>query len=414
MTAQADSVGRRPVSIGVAVAPLLALALFIQYIDRGNLPTAAPLIKTELHLSATQVGLLVSAFYWAYVPAHSLTGWLAHRLNAYRTLAVGLGLWSLATIGTALAQGFAVLLGLRLLLGLGESAFWPCSSRLLAQNTDPKRLGGYNGLIALGLSLGPAVGTWAGGNVMAQWGWRASFLMFGGLSALWLIPWRKATLRLERADMEGLKAPSPSYVQILRRREAWGATLGQFCGNWAFYFVISWLPLYLVLQRGFSMSEMAAIAGGIYGVQAASNLAGGWLADRWIAAGASVNLARKTFIIASHVISGVALIAASIDDAAVSIVCLLVAAVGFGVGTPSLFTIGQTLAGPNAAGKWIGFQNGLANTAGIIGPVAVGMIIDATHAYGWAFMVSGAIGLAGALCWALMIPKVAPLEWRTA
>jgi MFS family permease len=397
--------------LGMAVAPLLTLALFIQYIDRGNIATAAPLIQNELHLSAAQIGLLVSAFYWVYVPGQPLTGWLAHRINAYRTLAIGLALWSLATIGTAFAGGFVALLALRFLLGLGESAFFPCSSRLLAQHLPAGRLGTFNGLIAIGLSLGPAVGTLVGGHVMALSGWRASFLIFGGLSLLWLAPWRQATRPLERADKEGPKAPSPSFWQVVRRREAWGAMTGQFFGNYGFYFVISWMPLYLVKQRGFSVGEMANVLAIVYAVQAASNLATGWIDSRWIASGASVNLVRKTLIIASHVLSGVALIFGALDNTVVVIACLLVASVGFGIGTPAIFAIGQTLAGPNAAGKWMGFQNGFANVAGIVGPVITGLIIDATHSYTLTFVTAGAATLAGVLCWGVIIPKVRPLDW---
>ncbi len=397
--------------LGLAVAPLLTLALLIQYIDRGNIATAAPLIQRDLNINTAEIGLLISAFYWTYTPSQLLMGWLTHRLNAYRTLALGLVLWSAATIGTAFAGGFAVILALRLLLGIGESAFFPCSSRLLAQHLPSSRLGAANGLIGMGLAIGPAVGTWVGGNLMAISGWRASFLVFGALSLLWLAPWRQATRHLDRADAEGPRVPSPTYLQILARRETWGAALGHFSANWAFYFVISWLPLYLVKERGFSMTEMAGIAGGLYVLQAIGNIATGWLADQWMRAGASANLARKSFMITSHLIVGLALLGAVNDNTTVVIACLALASIGFGFGTPALFTIGQTLAGPKAAGKWMGIQNGFGNIAGIVGPVVTGLIVYETHSFTWTFVVSGVISLAGVLCWWVVIPRVAPLEW---
>jgi predicted MFS family arabinose efflux permease len=315
-------------------------------------------------------------------------------------------------MGTAFAGGFAAILALRLLLGIGESAFFPCSSRLLAQHMSSSKLGAANGFIGVGLAIGPAVGTWVGGNLMAVSGWRASFLIFGALSLLWLAPWRQATRDLNRADVEGPKKPSPSYLQILKRREAWGAMLGHFSCNWGFYFVISWLPLYLVKSRGFSLTEMAATAGALYVLQAVGNVATGWLADQWMRAGASANLARKSFMIISHLMTGLALLGAVYDNTTVIIICLAIASIGFGFGTPALFAIGQTLAGPNAAGKWMGVQNGFGNIAGIVGPVVTGLIIDATHGYDWTFIVSGVITIAGALCWWVVIPRVAPLEWR--
>ncbi|HXU98880.1 MAG TPA: MFS transporter, partial [Caulobacteraceae bacterium] len=256
----------KPLAIGAAVVPLLALSVFINYVDRGNLATATPLMKDQLDLSAGQIGLLASAFYWTYTPGQPIAGWLAHRLNPYRTLGLGLALWSLATAATGLVSGFAALIVLRLLLGIGESAAFPCSSKLLAQHLPSSRLGAANGLIGVGLALGPAFGTWAGGNLMAAAGWRPAFLIFGAVSALWLIPWWRATRHLDREAMAAPAVPSPSYRQILARRDAWGAAIGHFCSNYGFYFVISWLPLYLVKARGMSMGEMAGVGGMIYGV----------------------------------------------------------------------------------------------------------------------------------------------------
>jgi len=157
--------------IGKGVVALLALAVFINYVDRGNLATAAPLIGSELKLSNTQIGLLLSAFFWTYTPGQILSGWLAERINAYRTLALGLAIWSLATALSGIASGFVALIILRLVLGLGESAAFPCSSKLLAEHLPRHRLGAANGLIGVGLALGPAFGTYGGGTIMAHFGW---------------------------------------------------------------------------------------------------------------------------------------------------------------------------------------------------------------------------------------------------
>ncbi|HEY2178450.1 MAG TPA: MFS transporter [Caulobacteraceae bacterium] len=402
----------RPLAIGAAVVPLLALAVFINYVDRGNLATATPLMKDQLSLSGAQVGLLASAFYWTYTPCQPLAGWLAHRLNPYRTLGLGLALWSLATAATGLVSGFAALIVLRLLLGIGESAAFPCSSKLLAQHLPTARLGAANGLIGVGLALGPAFGTWAGGNLMAVAGWRPAFVIFGLVSALWLVPWLAATRHLDREATATPAAPAPSYVQILARRDAWGAALGHFCSNYGFYFVVSWLPLYLVKAHGLSMGEMASVGGMIYLVYAASCLVCGVLADRWMASGASATLVRKTTVIASHVIPGLAMLIAAAGGPTVAIAALFVAAIGFGMNTSAIFSIGQTLAGPRAAGKWMGVQNGIGNIAGIVGPIITGVVVDRTGSFTWAFVIAGSVALAGVIGWGLMIGKVAPLDWE--
>src|SRR5271166_1156268 len=111
---------------------LVTAAVFVNYIDRGNLATAAPLMQDELHLSASQLGVLLSAFYYGYVPCMPATGWLAERHGAKTVLAAGVVVWSFATLMTGFATGFAMLLGLRILLGVGESVAFPCASKILA------------------------------------------------------------------------------------------------------------------------------------------------------------------------------------------------------------------------------------------------------------------------------------------
>jgi MFS family permease len=413
MAAVAEDVAPRAGGLGAAVVPLLALAVFINYVDRGNLATAAPLIKDELHLTSTQIGLLLSAFFWSYMPGQILAGWLAEKINAYRTLALGLAVWSLATAATGLVSGFAALMVLRVILGVGESAAFPCSSKLLAQHLPHHKLGAANGLIGVGLALGPAFGTLFGGLLMARLGWREVFLLFGVASLAWLVPWLLSTRKAsaEAADHLAASGPAPSFLAILAKREAWGASLGHFANNYAFYFVISWLPLYLVKARGLSVVQMAQIGGVIYVVYAMSSFSVGWLTDRWMQAGASANLARKTTIIAGLCIVAAAMIGCVAGDARLSVASLIVAGFGFGFGTPNIFAIGQTLAGPLAAGKWISVQNVAGSLAGIVAPIITGLVVDRTGQFYWAFVVAAGMAMLGVVGWGLMIRKIAPVDW---
>lgn len=401
-------------AIGAGIVPLLALAVFINYVDRGNLATAAPLIKDELHLTATQVGILLSAFYWTYTPSQLLAGWLTERFNPYRTLAAGLALWSLATAGTGLVTGFAALIALRFLLGVGESAAFPCSSKLLAEHLPSNELGNANGLIAVGLALGPAFGTMTGGLLMAHFGWRTVFVVFGLVSLLWLWPWL-ATTRKTAADASGRPPENaPPLRRIMAKREAWGASLGHFSANYSFYFVVSWLPLYLVKARGFSVAEMAELGGLIYLAYAASAVTCGRICDWWMRAGASANLVRKCAIIFSQFGITVAMLGCALGSTVVSIASFFFASFAFGFGTPTVFAIGQTLAGPRAAGKWIGLQNCVGNLAGIAAPIITGLVVDKTGQFFWAFAAAGAVSLAGIFAWGVMIRTVAPVSWDAA
>src|SRR5215470_18188601 len=123
--------GRRQHSFAVPRL-LLALSVFINYIDRGNLSIAAPLLKNELNISASQLGILLSAFFWTYTAMLFVCGWFVDRFDPGRVLALGYLVWSLSTAATGMVHGFAMLLLMRLILGMGESVAFPCYSKILA------------------------------------------------------------------------------------------------------------------------------------------------------------------------------------------------------------------------------------------------------------------------------------------
>jgi MFS family permease len=184
-----------PANAGISgrMVLLLAAAIFINYIDRGSLALASPLLKDELQLSNSEMGILFAAFFWSYAPLQPLAGWIAQRFDVRHVLAAGLALWALATLLTGFATSFVMVFCLRLLLGIGESVSYPCNAKILAQRATVQQRGRANGFIAVGQALGPTCGTLLGGFIMAQYGWRAMFIFFGALSLLWLIPWRMAT-----------------------------------------------------------------------------------------------------------------------------------------------------------------------------------------------------------------------------
>ena len=399
-------------TLGRWIVPLLGLAIFVNYVDRGNLATAAPLIKDELHLTSVQIGVLISAFFWTYTPGQVLAGWLGERLNPYRTLALGLAIWAIATALTGVATGFAAILALRLLLGLGETAAFPCSSKIIAQHLPPEKLGAANSIISLGLSIGPAFGTLVGGLIMASVGWRPAFIVFGLASLLWLIPWMLATRKHALVKVDGdAHSAAPAFAQILARPELWGASLGHFSVNYGFYFVVSWLPIYLVKVQGYSMTRMAEIGALVYLTYALGAVLGGQITDRWIASGATPNRARKTLMVVCHALAAASFAACALGSAQVALASLFVTAIAFGAASPNIFAIGQTLAGPIAAGKWIGVQNCAGNVAGIIGPIITGYLVDSSGGFQAAFGVSAAVALLGMIGWGVIIPRIEKVSW---
>ena len=166
---------------------LLAVSVFINYIDRGNLSIAAPLLKGELQISDSQLGLLLSAFFWTYAMFQIVSGWMVDRFNVNWVIAVGFFLWSAATAATGLIQGFAALMILRLILGIGESVAYPSYSKILARHFPEHHRGLANALIDAGSKCGPAIGTLLGGVLMARYGWRPFFIVLGVGSLVWLV-----------------------------------------------------------------------------------------------------------------------------------------------------------------------------------------------------------------------------------
>ncbi len=391
---------------------LVTAAVFINYVDRGNLATAAPLMQDELHLSASQLGILLSAFYYGYVACMPAMGWLAERYGAKRVLAIGVAIWSIATLMTGFAGSFAALLALRILLGIGESVAFPCASKVLAHAVAVSRLGVANGILSFGYLLGPAVGTLLGGYLMTIFGWRPVFIVFGALSLVWLWPWRGVETGAPPAAAPSSSPSQPSFAQVLKRRELWGASLGHFASNYGYYFIVSWLPFYLMKSRGFSMGSMVAIASWAYLLNALSALAMGWLADRWIGAGRNPTIVYKGIMSANH-IAGIACMIGMVTLPAVgSIAALFVFEIVSGCSYPGLFAIPQILAGPRASARWVGVQNAAGNVAGLIAPAITGVLVDQTGLFDVAFALAAGVNALGLIGWVIMLPKIAPIQWK--
>jgi MFS transporter, ACS family, D-galactonate transporter len=391
------------------VLALLVFSVFINYIDRGNLSIAAPLIKDELGLSASQLGILLSSFFWTYGFFQILAGWLVDRVNVNWIMAIGFFLWSAATSATGFLHGFAALLIVRLVLGVGESVAYPSYSKILTKHFPASRRGFANAVIASGLSSGPAFAMWLGGMLMARFGWRSFFVGVGLISLLWLLPWFRWMPRgagLAPTDHVG---GSPGTLEILKQRSAWRTFVGLFCIAYSTYFLLAWLPFYLVRERHLSMDSMAKIGGALYLTQALCAVVCGRLADRWIAGGLSPNV-HRTFIVSGMVGTATFLLASSLVGTPLSVALLMLVGVSLGMTLSNVWPITQTLAGPQASGRWTGLQCGFGNLSGAVAAAVTGLIRDHTGHFFWAFAVAAGFSCAGALCWSYLGP-IEPVHW---
>ena len=398
----------------VRLVLLVSVALLINYIDRGNLATAAPLIQGELGLSGTQLGVLLSVFYYSYVAAMVPAGWLGERYGAHRVLAAGIAIWSFATLLTGFATGFWSVLLLRLLLGVGESAGFPCSSQLFASQLRLSQIDMANGVLGFSYLVGPAIGTVLGGLLMPIYGWRAVFVMFGALSLLCIWPIGRIRLQRPARSADAPAAAAPTFSLILKQRGLWGASLGLFASNYNFYFILAWLPDYLVKERGLSMGAMAAVAGSAYLINAVSALVAGWVVAAWTRTGRSPNVFYKSLMAFAHIASMGAMVGMMVLPMAGCIACLCLFEIGVGVCSPGVYAIPQIIAGPGATGRWVGVQNACGNLAGVLAPMLTGIMLDATGHFSSAFVLAGALNVLGLVGWLWMLPRIEPLDWTRA
>lgn len=401
-----------PSRFPLALASLLGAALMINYVDRGTVSTAAPLIKSEFGLDGAQMGLLLSAFFTTYVISQPFVGILVDRVGAARVLAAGFTLWSVGTFLTGLSSGITALVALRLVMGAGESVCYPSGFALISQRVANAHRARATAVMQLGSVVGPALGTFIGGAVMIRYGWRTMFVALGLASLLWLFPWWGQLRVRPPVTASEAGARGPKWIEIVRQRALWGTVLGNFCSNYGFYFVFTWVPLYLVEERGLSLDSMKNVQSLIFVMDSASILAAGWIIDWWIRRGATPSLAYKTALSLSAAGVGVCLLSLSGAGATAGAALLLATGLADGLNSPSVGALTQRFAGPQATGRWMGTQNAVSNTAGILAPSVTGFLVKASGGhYTLALWVTGGVALLGLLAWLVVVPPVEPVDW---
>ena len=393
---------------------LLVISGFLNYFDRSNLSAGASDIQRDLGLSYSQIGHLLGAFFWTYALCQllSISGWLVDRFNVCWILALGFLLWSGATAITGMAQAFVTVFGLRLILGVGESIAYPAYSRILANHYPEHHRGLANAMIDAGTKCGPALGTLLGGLLIQRFGWRAFFLALGFASFIWLVPWLIFMPRGRADAARAAHGETPSVIEICRQRSAIFSALGLFCSNYFWYFLLTWLPLYLEKERHFSKDKWALVGSLAYFLIAVSAVISGRVSDLWIARGATPTRVRKTFAGAGLVLSTLIVPVVIIRDSSWAMALLMLTCLCYGLFSSNVYAITQTLAGPRAAGKWTAFQNGFGNLSGVAAPWLTGLVVQKTGQFYLAFLMAAAIALAGAGMFVLGIGRIEPIRWK--
>jgi MFS family permease len=290
------------------------------------------------------------------------------------------------------------------MLGIGETIAFPGGSKIITRHVPPERRGMANAAMALGIAIGPAVGTLAGGLILAAYGWRAIFFVFGLVTLVWLVPWWSATRDLDSAPIASTERVS--MKRLTGKWPLWSMSIAHFASNYVFYFLLGWLPLFLTKSRGLPIREMTLLAALGYAAQAVAALGFGAVSDWWTSRGRSEAAIRRGMMIAGQLLAGGAVLGIAYATTTAEIAVLLcIAGIATGALSLNTYAVAQMFAGPRAAGTWVGFQNAIGNISGIVGPIATGFIV-ADAGYKAAFLVTAAVGIGGALWWVVAVPRI--------
>jgi ACS family D-galactonate transporter-like MFS transporter len=205
----------------------------------------------------------------------------------------------------------------------------------------------------------------------------------------------------------------PSILKMLRLRCAWGVLIGHFCGNYFYYLVLGWLPIYLVQEEHLSIRDMSRLSAAVFLLIACSTVTAGWISDRLIARGASPTAVRLSVVACGQVMaSSLLLLTVVHSHPLIALGLLAVACIGHGGYASNHWAIAQTLAGSKMAGRWSSLQNGFANLSGIVGLWLTGYIRQTHGSSRLAFAFTGVVALVGACAWVFLVRRVEPVQWH--
>jgi MFS family permease len=400
------------VEADAAPGPRLALALLlavgaINYIDRVTLSVTSPMISAELHLRPAQTGVLLSSFLWAYALAQIPAGALADRVAARPLLGGALGLWSAAQAAAGLAAGLPQLIGLRLLLGLGEAPQWPVAARVIRGRFAPHRRGLAMGVVNSASTLGPAIAPPIVTALMLAFGWRGAFVatgLAGGLAAVaWLAFYRDRTAPPVAPVVGGASAPR---VSLLAAPTLWAMTAGNFGSGYLNWFYAAWLPTYLESARRLSVPQTGWAAAIPFLFGFLGSLAGGWVCDALRRRGLAPVASRKAPIVAglagAALCTGLAIVAPS----AASAIAAISAALFFAnVAGASIWGLAIVAAPEGRVAQVGSLQNLGGLVGGAVAPIVTGVAVEVTHGFVAGMAIAAAAALAGGLVYLLGVSR---------
>ena len=403
---------------------MLVLSGSINTIDRAALSVANPLIREDMHLSIAQMGLLLSAFLWAYAFAQLPTGALIDRLGPRRLLAIGLAVWSTAQLVCGLVTSAAQFAVARVLLGIGEAPNFPAGGRVVRDWFHLRQRGMATGVFNSASYIGTGIAAPLLTLLMLSFGWRWMFAIMGvlglGAAVLWYALYRdpdQMALTAEEnryrtagdAPEKAGKVTFAEWRALFRCRTTWGMILGYFgiiYVNWLFN---AWLPGYLEMARHMSIRMTGLVAAVPYAFAVAGSLSGGWLADKLMARGWSRVASRQYPLCIAMAVNSLFVVAvAMVDSNLIAVACLCGSMFCGTVATASAWATVSVIAPANCTGSLGAMQNFGGYCGGALAPTITGFIVQETGSFVPALLVGAAMCVFAALAFLTIKEPITP------
>jgi ACS family glucarate transporter-like MFS transporter len=402
----------------VAFAVLLAA---ITYLDRVCISILAPSIQNDLGLNKKEMSYIFSAFTLAYAAFEIPTAWWADRSGTRLVLARIVTWWSCFTIATSAAFNFWSLWAIRFLFGAGEAGAWPCVARTFARWIPARERGRIQGIFFAGAHAAGGLTPMLVTLLLPLLPWRAVFACFGTLGFFWAFAWYRwfrnepsehpqvqpAELRLIE---EGRAATSSHHEgwdywkRLLTHPNILPLCLMYVANVYSFYFCITWFPSYLAEARGFAAMKLGFFAGLPLMASVAGDILGGWVTDK-ATARFGLKFGRSGVGAIAYCIAGIAMTLGAIaTDPLASAIWI-----SFSVAA-SMFTLGASWSvcidiGGTHSGVISAAMNTAGQIAGILSPIVLAAIVDASANWAIPLYIMSALFFAGAVCWLFIDPR---------
>lgn len=404
-----ETTTQRPRRQQAITLSLLFCAGVINFFDRASLSVANNTIRGEMHLNATQMGWLLSAFSLAYGLAQLPLVDLIYRAGTRKVLGAGLGLWSAAQALTSLVRGLPSFLVLRVLLGAGEAPFYPCAVQSVRDWFSERTRGRATALMSSSQTFGLAIAPPILALLMLHIGWRATFVVLGlsgmAVGAAWVVFYQQPETEIadERVTAGVLVSPPHPFKSLLRQRTVWGMMLGFGGINYTVWLYTTWVPGYLQTARHLSLARTGVVAAIPFLGGAAGMLSSGFVADWMLRRGLALTKVHRLNLVTGMILSAAGTFAVSRSDSTAGAVAGITAAIFFihFAGTSGWGYV-QVITRPRFVASLSALQNFASFLIASAAPVITGWLLDRTRSFTLALSLCSVITLLGALSYATL------------